>query len=99
MTAQTIIALLPYTDRNAKPTVVQLAKGSVEEVQVKGQEHCLKLTSTIQGERSIYISFMNAGEYNKWIKKAKKVRILQTFVIFQTPCSQIVNYFNLTLNM
>ncbi|XP_071092127.1 PH domain leucine-rich repeat-containing protein phosphatase 2-like [Haliotis cracherodii] len=64
--------LLIYRDRNAKPTVVQLAKGSVEEVQVKGQEHCLKLTSTIQGERSIYISFMNAGEYNKWIKKAKK---------------------------
>ncbi|XP_041375510.1 PH domain leucine-rich repeat-containing protein phosphatase 2-like [Gigantopelta aegis] len=64
--------LLIYRDKNANPTIVQLAKGSVEEVQVKGQGNVLKLTSTLQGERSIYISFIDVSDYNKWLKKAKK---------------------------
>ena len=62
-----------FSDKGAKPTVVQLAKGSVEEVQIKGQLHVLKLTSTLQGERSLYMSFASPSEYGKWMKKTKKV--------------------------
>ncbi|XP_070202182.1 PH domain leucine-rich repeat-containing protein phosphatase 2-like isoform X2 [Littorina saxatilis] len=64
--------LLIYRDKGAKPTVVQLAKGSVEEVQIKGQTHVLKLTSTLQGERSLYMSFTSQSDYGKWLKKTKK---------------------------
>ncbi|KAK3086917.1 hypothetical protein FSP39_025370 [Pinctada imbricata] len=66
--------LLIYRDKNknSKPTVVQLAKGSVEEVNVKGHERCLKLTSTLQGDRSVYLSFDSDNEYSKWLRKTKK---------------------------
>ncbi len=59
--------------KRSKPTIVQLAKGSVEEVKFKSHDFCLKLTSTLQGERSIYLSFTEQSEYNKWFKKCKKV--------------------------
>ncbi|XP_060073754.1 PH domain leucine-rich repeat-containing protein phosphatase 2-like [Ylistrum balloti] len=59
-------------NKNSKPTVVQLAKGSVEEVQVKGHELCLKLTSTLQGDRSVYLAFSDENTYSKFIRKTKK---------------------------
>lgn len=59
--------------KNTKPTVVQLAKGEVEEVTIKGHERCLKLTSTQQGDRSVYLSFDSDGDYSKWLRKTKKV--------------------------
>ncbi|KAK6186255.1 hypothetical protein SNE40_008326 [Patella caerulea] len=64
--------LLIHRDKMSKPTIVQLAKGSVEEVNIKSQSYCLKLTSTDHGERSIYLSFIEEIDYNKWIKKLKK---------------------------
>jgi hypothetical protein len=63
----------PSIKLTAKPTIVQLAKGSVEEVQFKVHDRCLKLTSTLQGDRSVYLSFADDNEYSKWIRKAKKV--------------------------
>ena len=62
--------------KSSKPTVVQLAKGSVEEVQSqKGHDYVIKLTSTLQGERSVYLSFNDEKEYGKWLRKTKKVRV------------------------
>ncbi|KAL3859952.1 hypothetical protein ACJMK2_010131 [Sinanodonta woodiana] len=63
-----------YADKNktTKPTIVQLAKGTVEEYQTKGHDLCLKLTSSLQGERSVYLSFSNEKDYNKWLRKTKK---------------------------
>lgn len=63
----------PDKSKNTKPTVVQLAKGEVEEVTIKGHERCLKLTSTQQGDRSVYLSFDSDGDYSKWLRKTKKV--------------------------
>ena len=65
-----------FTDKtkSTKPTVVQLAKGAVEEVpNTKGHDYVLKLTSTLQGERSVYLSFDDDREYAKWLRKTKKV--------------------------
>ncbi|XP_053401154.1 PH domain leucine-rich repeat-containing protein phosphatase 2-like isoform X2 [Mercenaria mercenaria] len=67
--------LLIYRDKtkSGSPTIVQLAKGTVEEVQsIKGHDHVLKLTSTLQGERSVYLSFTDEKDYNKWRRKTKK---------------------------
>lgn len=67
--------LLIYRDKtkSGNPTVVQLAKGAVEEVHnVKGHDHVLKLTSTLQGERSVYLSFTDEKDYSKWLRKTKK---------------------------
>lgn len=63
----------PDKSKNTKPTVVQLAKGEVEEVTIKGHERCLKLTSTQQGDRLVYLSFDSDGDYSKWLRKTKKV--------------------------
>ena len=63
----------PDKAKKTRPSVVQLAKGGVEEVKFKGHEMCLKLTSTAQGERTIHLSFTNQQEYNKWYRKCKKV--------------------------
>lgn len=77
------ICILDKT-KSGSPTVVQLAKGTVEEVQsVKGHNHVLKLTSTLQGERSVYLSFTDEKDYSKWLRKAKKVKhckVLNSFV-------------------
>ncbi|XP_012938360.1 uncharacterized protein LOC101860377 [Aplysia californica] len=64
--------MLIYREKGADPTIVQLAKGTVEEVQIKGQSFVLKLTSTLQGERSLYLSFVSQEDYNKWLKKIRK---------------------------
>ena len=56
------------------PTVFQLVKGSVEEVKLKGHELCLKLTSTQNGEKVIFLSFTNAKDYEHWLRRCKKVR-------------------------
>nr|XP_034338092.1 PH domain leucine-rich repeat-containing protein phosphatase 2 isoform X2 [Crassostrea gigas] len=66
--------LLIYRDKSksTKPTVVQLAKGEVEEVTVKGHDRCLKVTSTQQGDRSVYLSFDSDTDYSKWLRKTKK---------------------------
>ena len=71
------LLLLSDKTKTGNPTIVQLAKGSVEEVKnIKGHDHTLKLTSTLQGERSVYLSFTDEKDYNKWIRKTKKVRFL-----------------------
>lgn len=63
--------------KSGNPTIVQLAKGAVEEVKtIKGHDHVLKLTSTLQGERSVYLSFTDEKEFNKWFRKTKKVQLL-----------------------
>jgi len=54
--------------------VIQLAKGAVEEVKFKGHSLCLKLTSTLHGEKYIYLSFTDRQEYDRWHRKCKKVR-------------------------
>ncbi|KAL4235210.1 PH domain leucine-rich repeat-containing protein phosphatase 2 [Mactra antiquata] len=67
--------LLIYRDKtkSGSPTIVQLAKGQVEEVQnIKGHNHVLKVTSTLQGERSVYLSFSDVKDFNKWLRKTKK---------------------------
>ena len=62
--------------------MVQLAKGSVEEVQnIKGHDYVIKLTSTLQGERSVYLSFNDEREYGKWLRKTKKVVL--DYIFFQ----------------
>ncbi|BFZ13214.1 hypothetical protein BsWGS_16253 [Bradybaena similaris] len=67
--------LLIYRDKESEPTAVQLARGSVEEVQIKGQAFVLKITSTYQGERSIYISFVTLDDFNKWLRKIRKATV------------------------
>ncbi|ELT96188.1 hypothetical protein CAPTEDRAFT_42875, partial [Capitella teleta] len=66
--------LLIYKDKykRSQPSSVQLAKGSVEEVKVKGHEDCLKLTVSVGGEKVIWLSFNDTTEYNKWFRKCKK---------------------------
>ncbi|XP_074644531.1 PH domain leucine-rich repeat-containing protein phosphatase 2-like [Tubulanus polymorphus] len=66
--------LLIYRDKtkNYKPTIIQLAKGSIETVEMKGHPLCLKLTPSVQGERSIYLSIGSESEFTKWLKKCKK---------------------------
>ncbi len=59
--------------KRTKPTVVQLARGSVEDGNVKGHDYCLKITSTLQGEKIIFLSFRDAQEFNRWYRKCKKV--------------------------
>lgn len=56
----------------SKKSVMQLAKGYVEEVKFKDHPYVLKLTSTIQGDRSLYISFLSVTLYNKWLKRSQK---------------------------
>lgn len=76
---QVSISYISISDKTktGNPTIVQLAKGSVEEVKnIKGHDHVLKLTSTLQGERSVYLSFTEEKDYNKWIRKTKKVCVL-----------------------
>ncbi|XP_059164436.1 uncharacterized protein LOC131947287 isoform X2 [Physella acuta] len=64
--------MLIHREKGTEPTVVQLARGAVEEVTIKGQSLVLKITSTHQGERSMYMSFVSQDDYNKWFKKIKK---------------------------
>ena len=52
---------------------MQLAKGSVEDCKVKGHNLCLKITSTLDGEKCIYLSFLEIQDYNRWYRKCKKV--------------------------
>ena len=56
-----------------EPAVIQLVKGSVEEVKLKGHDFCLKLTSTQNGEKIIFLSFSNSKEYEQWLRRCKKV--------------------------
>lgn len=56
----------------SKKSAMQLAKGYVEEVKFKDHAHVLKLTSTLQGDRSVYLSFLSVTLYNKWLKRAQK---------------------------
>ena len=48
----------------------------MEELKLKGHDHCLKLTCTSQGEKQIYLSFATGEECNKWFRKCKKVSII-----------------------
>ena len=61
--------------KRSKPSVIQLAKGSVEDCKIKGHDLCLKITSTLNGEKCIYLSFVDIQEYNRWFRKCKKVQI------------------------
>jgi len=53
------------------PFVLQLTTGSVEEVSLKGHEHCIKLTN---GENQMYLNFNNTVDYNTWLTRCKKVK-------------------------
>jgi len=66
---------LRLADQSPKedPAVFDLVKGSVEEVKLKGHDLCLKLTSTQNGEKVIFLSFTNAKEYEQWLRRCKKV--------------------------
>ncbi|CAH1779251.1 unnamed protein product [Owenia fusiformis] len=66
--------LLIYKDksRDDSPTICQLAKGSVEEVSVKGQDLCLKVTTSIQGHQTVHLAFNDEAEFGKWLRKFKK---------------------------
>ncbi|GAB1598342.1 PH domain leucine-rich repeat-containing protein phosphatase 2-like isoform X1 [Argonauta hians] len=57
---------------SSKKSTLQLAKGYVEEMKFKDHPNVLKLTITLHGERSIYMSFTNTNTYNKWLKRAQK---------------------------
>ena len=59
--------------KKSKPTVIQLAKGQVDEFEEKGHANVLKLTSTLEGEKLIYLALPDAQVYNKWYRKCKKV--------------------------
>lgn len=69
------VLLLSYADGSQQDEFVamQLVKGSVEEVKLKGHDLCLKLISTIGGEKQIYLSFSDAKLYNRWLRRCKKV--------------------------
>ena len=54
--------------------MIQLAKGLVEEVEEKGHANVLKLTSTLDGEKLMYLALPDAHVYSKWYRKCKKVR-------------------------
>lgn len=74
--------------------MVQLAKGEVEEVTVKGHDRCLKVTSTQQGDRSVYLSFDSDTDYSKWLRKTKKVRG-ETQLTLATIDSTVTYYYHL----
>jgi len=69
------ICLCFFADQSQKedPSVFELVRGSVEEVKLKGHDLCLKLTSTQNGEKVIFLSFTNAKEYEQWLRRCKKV--------------------------
>jgi len=54
---------------------MQLVKGAVEEVKLKGHDLCLKLTSTVNGEKQIHLSFTDAKLYSRWLRRCKKVTL------------------------
>lgn len=56
-------------------TVMELVKGRVEEVNMKGRENVLKVNTCIGGERTYYLSFSQASDYLKWLRKLKKATI------------------------
>ncbi|CAI9724275.1 PH domain leucine-rich repeat-containing protein phosphatase 2-like isoform X3 [Octopus vulgaris] len=57
---------------SSKKSTMQLAKGYVEEMKFKDHPNVLKLTITLHGERSIYLSFNNTITYSKWLKRVQK---------------------------
>ena len=59
--------------RRSDPSTLQLARGIVEQGKVKGRDLCLKLTSTIEKAKIIYLSFHDQREYEKWYIRCKKV--------------------------
>lgn len=65
--------LLIYKDKQKsdEPLILELAKGSVEEVKMKGHELCLKLTSALQGDKQVFLSFTNGEDFGKWMNKCK----------------------------
>lgn len=69
----TLVLWFSDSSQNDEPVIVQLVKGSVEEVKFKGHDLCLKLTSTINGEKQIYLSFTDVKLYNRWLRRCKKV--------------------------
>jgi len=65
------------------PAVFQLVKGSVDEVKLKGHELCLKLTSTQNGEKVLFLSFTNAKDYEHWLRRCKKVALPKSELNFE----------------
>ena len=64
-----------YLDKfkKGKASVLQLAKGSVTEVEEKGHSHVLKLSCSLEGEKVLLLSLPDQQTYNKWLRKCKKV--------------------------
>ena len=65
------------TTQQGEPSItMQLVKGSVDEVKLKGHDLCLKVTSTINGEKQIFLSFTDKKLYGRWRKRCKKVCVI-----------------------
>lgn len=78
--------------KSGEPLVLELAKGSVEEVKMKGHELCLKLTSALQGDKQIFLSFTNGEDFGKWMNKCKMASSLlditnELFAVALDHCS------------
>ena len=52
---------------------MQLARGAVEEVNVKGHSLVLKVTSTVHGEKVVFLSFSETKDFKRWMRRCKKV--------------------------
>jgi hypothetical protein len=52
------------------PFLLQLANGSVEETQIKGHEHCIKLAN---GETQVFLGFANVADFDTWLAKCRRV--------------------------
>ena len=83
MTSQLFIFLHSDKFKKGKASVMQLAKGHVDEVEEKGHGHVLKLSCSLEGEKVLFLSLPDQHTYNKWLRKCKKVRQQTTFHLNQ----------------
>lgn len=59
---------------------------------MKGHELCLKLTSALQGDKQIFLSFTNGEDFGKWMNKCKMASSLlditnELFAVALDHCS------------
>ena len=78
--------------KKEEPSVVQLARGGVEEVKVKGHDLVLKVTATLGGEKQILLSFTEPKDYRRWLRRCKKVEHDFNYDIIKWICILRVFY-------
>lgn len=64
---------------------------------MKGHELCLKLTSALQGDKQIFLSFTNGEDFGKWMNKCKMASSLlditnELFAVALDHCSYEIQY-------